>query len=164
MTRIGDDEYVGFLPQLVPVKYSPATLLIAHIAVQVAETREETGCYCKKEYQEDLVSSGIIDPRNLPFEADTETEPPKLGRIVSFGVQDKKCAPGYKKVCGGEQQSNGPKLFDSGLPKLFNSGLPSSLPQFQGIVRERLISARDNADDKTQAANEDSAISFPKVK
>merc|ERR1711970_283435 len=137
---------------------------IIHQVVQVAETREETGCYCKKEYQEDLVSSGIIDPRNLPFEADTDTEPPKLGRIVSFGVQEKKCALGYKKVCGGEQQSNGPKLFDSGLPKLFNSGLPSSLPQFQGIVRERLISARDNANDINQADNEDSAISFPKVK
>merc|ERR1711983_57159 len=128
---------------------------IIHHVVQVAETREETGCYCKKEYQEDLVSSGLIDPRNLPFEADTESKPQKFGRIVSFGVAEKKCALGYKKVCGGEQQSNGPKLFGSGLPKLYNSGLP----QFQGIVRERSVSGRDIETEK-----EVSAISFPEVK
>jgi hypothetical protein len=128
---------------------------IIHQVVQEVETREETGCYCQKEYQEDLVSSGIIDPRHLPFEETTEAEPTKLGRIVSFGVKEKKCGFGYKKVCGGKHQSNGPKLFNKGLPKLFNSGID----KFQGIVGERSISPR-----QLPTHNQDSAISFPKVK
>jgi len=119
---------------------------IIHHIVEVPETREETGCYCQKEYQEDLVSSGIIDPRHLPFEEKADEEPHKFGRIVSFGVKENKCGLGYKRICG-SQQANGPKLFNSGLP------------QFQGLVRERTIPKRELSKD-----NHSSGISFPEVK
>jgi len=121
---------------------------IIHHNPQVAETREEVGCYCQREYNQDLVSSGLIDPRTVPIEI--KDSPQQLGRIVSFGVKEKKCGLGYRRVCGGNQnRANGPKLFASGLPELDKLGL----------VRERTIPKRE-----LPKEDDLSAVSFPENK
>jgi len=120
---------------------------IIHYLPEVPESREEPDCYCEKEYTEDLVSEGLINPRTLPLEdREYKSSAQSLGRIVTSGIKKKACREGYKKVCK-FQQTNGPKLFNSGLPK------------FQGIVRERALSNQ-----KQTKEVDASSISFPEVK
>ena len=65
------------------------------------EMEKQGDCWCEPQ---DLVGSGLIDPRSLP-----------LGRIVSWGAEQ--CEAGWSRVCSPapSRQQTGPNLFNSGL-------------------------------------------------
>ena len=109
---------------------------------------DETFCDCQPDPDQDLVASGLIDPRALPS-----------GRIVN-NPRPSHCPPGYKKTC---RQVVKKPLYDTDPANwvdqidLTQKDVPRRQTDDSYLARNVEI----HEDDGSEAVKDDSAVGFP---